>query len=87
MSHESRSARIAEDAPDALITVTEATGTYADICQAGPWSWGVNGTMTIARLPDTPLQDNILAALQNNDLLLHAEEEFVLTGWYYRTGQ
>jgi len=75
------------DAPDALITVTEATGTYADICQAGPWSWCVNGTMTIARLPDTPLQDNILAALQNNDLLLHAEEEFVLTGWYYRDSQ
>jgi len=24
-----------------------------------------------------------MAALQNSDLILHAEEEFVLTGWYY----
>lgn len=68
------------EAPDALITVTEATGIYADIQQAGQWAFHVNGTMTIARLPDLPLQDNILAALQNSDLLLGAEEEFALTG-------
>lgn len=75
------------DAPDALITVTEATGIYADIQQAGQWAWYVDGTMTIARVPDLPLQDNILAALQNSDLLLGAEEEFVLTGWYHEDAQ
>jgi hypothetical protein len=67
--------------------VTEATGVYADIRQAGEWGWYVNGTMTIARVPDLPLQQNILAALQQPELLLGAEEEFVLTGWYYRTSQ
>ena len=72
------------DAPDALITVTEATGVYADIRQAGQWAWYVNGVLSVARLPDLSIQDNIMAALQNNDLILHAEEEFVLTGWYYR---
>ncbi len=71
------------DGPDALITVTEATGIYADIRQAGEWGWYVNGTMTIARVPDLPLQQNILAALQKPELLLGAQEEFVLTGWYY----
>lgn len=71
------------DAPDALITVTEATGVYADVRQAGEWGWYVNGTMTIARVPDLPLQQNILAALQKPELLLGAQEEFVLTGWYY----
>jgi hypothetical protein len=75
------------EAPDALITVTEATGVYADIQAAGQWAWYVNGTVTLARLPDVPLQDNILAALQNSDLILHAEEEFVLTGWYYNDSQ
>ena len=64
--------------------MTEATGVYADIQQAGQWAWYVDGTMTVARLPDLPLQDNILAALQNSDLLLGACEEFVLTGWYYQ---
>jgi len=72
-----------QDAPDALITVTEATGVYADIRQAGEWGWYVNGTMTIARIPDLPLQQNILAALQKPELLLGAQEEFALTGWYY----
>jgi hypothetical protein len=76
-----------QDAPDALITVTEATGIYADIRQAGEWGWYVNGTMTIARVPDLPLQQNILAALQKPELLLGAQEEFVLTGWYYRASQ
>ncbi|HSW01069.1 MAG TPA: hypothetical protein VLI39_12910 [Sedimentisphaerales bacterium] len=71
------------DAPDAMITVTEATGIYADVRQAGEWGWYVNGTMTIARIPDLPLQQNILAALQKPELLLGAHEEFVLTGWYY----
>ncbi len=73
------------DAPDAWITVTEATGTLADIHQAGAWAWYVDGTMTIARLEDLSLQDNILAALQESDLLLGAQEEFVLTGWYTQT--
>jgi len=72
------------DAPDALVTVTEATGAYADIHQAGDWAWYVNGTMTIARMPTLSVQDNILAALQRPELLLGAQEEFVLTGWYYR---
>jgi hypothetical protein len=72
------------DAPDALITVTEATGIYADIHQAGQWGWYVNGKMTIARVADLPLQQNILAALQKPELLLGAHEEFVMTGWYYR---
>ena len=40
--------------------------------------------MKIARVPDLSVQDNILAALQNDDLLLVAEEEFALTGKYYR---
>jgi hypothetical protein len=72
------------NAPDAFIIVTEATGAYADIHQAGEWAWYVNGTMTIARLVDLPVQQNILAALQKPELLLGAREEFVLTGWYYR---
>jgi len=72
------------DAPDALIAVTEATGTYADIRQAGQWGWYVNGQMTIARVPDLPVQQNILAALQQPELLLGAYEDFVMTGWYYR---
>ncbi len=75
------------NAPDAFITVTEATGAYADIHQAGDWAWYVNGTMTIARLPDLPVQQNILAALQRPELLLGAREEFVLTGWYYRASE
>lgn len=75
------------DAPDALITVTEATGKYADIRQAGQWGWYVNGKMTIARVADLPLQQNILAALQKPELLVGAHEEFVLTGWYYRQTQ
>jgi len=72
------------DTPDALITVTEAAGVYADIRQAGDWTWYVNGTMTIARVPDLPIQQNILASLQRPELLLGAKEEFVLAGWYYR---
>jgi len=75
------------DDPDAKIKIVEKTGVLADVKQVGTWRWYVKGTLTIARLPDTPVQDNILAALQNNDLLLHAEEAFVLTGWYYRNGQ
>jgi len=74
-------------APDALITVTETTGVYADIHQAGDWAWYVNGTMTIARVPTLSVQQNILAALQNPDLLIGAQEEFVLTGWYYRASK
>jgi hypothetical protein len=72
------------NAPDAFVTVTKATGTYADIHAAGDWAWYVNGTMTIAKVPTLSLQQNILAALQRPELLLGAQEEFVLTGWYYR---
>jgi hypothetical protein len=72
------------NAPDAFVTVTEATGAYADIHAAGDWAWYVNGTMTIAKVPTLSLQQNILAALQRPELLLGAQEEFVLTGWYYR---
>jgi len=59
------------DDPDALFTVTETT---------------VNGTVTIMRVPELPLQTNILAALlPDSPLLLGAEEEIVLTGSYCRT--
>jgi len=75
------------DDPDAKIMVTEATGIYSDIKQAGLWRWYVNGTLTAARLPDVPLQQNILAGLEDNTLLLGAEEKFVLTGLYYRDSQ
>ncbi|NQV35905.1 MAG: hypothetical protein HQ515_24655 [Phycisphaeraceae bacterium] len=72
------------DARDCLITVTETTGTFSDIQQAGAWAWYVDGTMTIARVETLPLQQNILAALQQPELLLGAQEEFVLTGLYLR---
>ncbi|MCL5280178.1 MAG: hypothetical protein M1376_09760 [Planctomycetes bacterium] len=72
------------NAPDAFVSVTDATGVYADIHAAGDWAWYVNGTMTIAKVPTMSLQQNILAALQKPELLLGAQEEFVLTGWYYR---
>jgi hypothetical protein len=72
------------NAPDAFITVTKVTGSYADIHQAGDWAWYVNGIMTIAKVPTLSVQQNILAALQRPELLLGAQEEFVLTGWYYR---
>lgn len=72
------------NAPDAFVTVTKVTGAYADIRPAGDWAWYVNGTMTIAKVPTMSLQQNILAALQRPELLLGAQEEFVLTGWYYR---
>jgi hypothetical protein len=75
------------NAPDAFITVTQATGTYAGIRQAGDWAWYVNGTMTIARVPTMSVQQNILAALQRPELLLGAREEFVMTGWYYRKAE
>ena len=74
-----------EEGPDGLMTVTEATGSLADIQQVSPWEWHVNGTMQIVRVPELPLQQNILAALQQSDLLLGAEEEFALTGAYYRS--
>jgi len=75
------------NAPDAKITVTEATGTYADIKQVGLWRWYVNGALIAARVPEMPLQQNILAGLEDNTLLLGADEKFVLTGWYYRADQ
>ena len=74
-----------EDAPDGLMTVTEVTGTFADIKQVSPWKWYVNGTMQIARVPELSVQDNLLAALQQAELLLGAEEEFVLSGSYYHS--
>ncbi len=72
-----------EDAPDGLMTVTEATGTLADIRQVCPWKWYVNGTMQCVRVPELSVQDNLLAALQQAELLLGAQEEFVLSGLYY----
>jgi hypothetical protein len=68
-----------------LITVTETTGKYKSICPVGAWEWYVNGTVRILRVPEMPVQTNILAALApQSPLLLGAQEEFVLTGWYYR---
>lgn len=71
------------DDPDALITVTETTGTFESIHTVGLWEWYVLGTITCARVPDLSVQDNIMAALGNEDLLLGAEEEIVLSGLYY----
>ena len=73
-----------EEGPDGLMTVTEATGTFADIKQVCPWKWYVNGTMQVARVQELSVQDNLLAALQQAELLLGAQEEFVLSGLYYR---
>ena len=71
------------DDPDALITITERTGTFGSIHKVGLWKWHVLGTITCARVPDLSVQDNIMAALGNEDLLLGAEEEIVLSGSYY----
>ena len=71
------------DDPDALITITETTGTFGSIHAVGLWKWHVLGTVTCARVPDLSVQDNIMAALGNEDLLLGAEEEIVLSGSYY----
>lgn len=71
------------DDPDALITITETTGTFGGIHAVGLWKWHVLGTITCARVPDLSVQDNIMAALGNEDLLLGAEEEIVLSGSYY----
>ena len=71
------------DNPDALITVTETTGTFKDIRPVGLWEWYVSGTIVCARVPDLSVQDNIMAALGNDELLLGAEEEIVLSGAYY----
>lgn len=73
-----------EEGPDGLMTLTEATGTLADIKQVCPWKWYVNGTMKVARVPELSVQNNLLAALQQAELLLGAQEEFVLSGLYYR---
>jgi len=77
-------AELHED-PDALLTVTETTGTFESIHAVGLWEWYVSGTITCARIPDLSVQDNIMAALGNDDLLLGAEEEIVLSGSYYRS--
>jgi len=71
------------DDPDALITITETTGTFGSIHTVGLWKWHVLGTITCARVTDLSVQDNIMAALGNEDLLLGAEEEIVLSGSYY----
>ena len=73
------------DDPDALITVTETTGKFKSIQTVGLWEWHVSGTIACARVPSLSVQDNILAALSNSDLLLGAEEEIVLSGSYYRS--
>ena len=72
------------DRPDVEIEVVEQMGVYADIRQAGDWHLYMHAEVTIARDPDMPLQQNIMAGLGNPDLLLGASEELVLTGWYYR---
>jgi predicted ester cyclase len=74
-----------EEGPDGLMTLTEATGSLADIKQVSPWEWHVNGTMQCVRVPELPLQTNLLAVLQQSELLLGAEEEFALTGAYYHS--
>ena len=74
-----------EDVPDGLLTVIEKTGTFADIEQVSPWKWYVNGSLKIVRVPDLSVQDNIFAALQQAELIIGAEEEFVLSGLYYRS--
>ena len=71
------------DDPDAIITITETMGTFKGIHTVGPWIWHVSGTITCAKIPDLSVQDNILAALGNDELLLGAEEEIVLSGSYY----
>ena len=43
--------------------------------------------MQIVRVPDLSVQDNLLAALQQAELLLGGEEEFVLSGSYYISSQ
>jgi hypothetical protein len=69
---------------DALFTVTETTGTFANIHPVGVWKWHVSGTIACARVPGLSVQDNIMAALDPSlDLLLGAEEEIVLSGSYY----
>jgi len=73
--------------PDIKIKVAEKTGVFADIKQVGTWRWYMTGEVTIARNPDLPLQQNIMAGLSDPALLIGADEEYVLTGWYYRTGQ
>ncbi|HEU0010590.1 MAG TPA: hypothetical protein VFT34_12310 [Verrucomicrobiae bacterium] len=70
--------------PDALITVTSATGKFQSIRAVGDWQWHVLGTVTIARVPARPPQLNIFDALTNSALILGAEEETVLSGDYSR---
>jgi hypothetical protein len=71
--------------PDALIDVTGATGKFQSIQAAGSWQWNVSGSIVIARVPALSLQVNIFAALQNSALILHAEEDVVLSGSYERS--
>lgn len=74
-----------EAGPDGYITVTETNGKFKSIQALGPWEWHVNGTLTLARIPNLPLQLNILAAFENSLLILGAEEEIVLAGSYTRS--
>jgi len=74
-----------EEGPDGLAKVTEATRTLADIKQVSPWKWYVNGTIKCVRVPGLSIQDNLFAALQQAELLIGAQEEFVLSGLYYRS--
>ncbi len=71
--------------PDALIDVTSATGKFQSIHPADSWQWHVSGSIVIARDPTLSVQMNIFAALQNSALILHAEEDVVLTGSYTRS--
>ncbi|MBN1817096.1 MAG: PEP-CTERM sorting domain-containing protein, partial [Sedimentisphaerales bacterium] len=68
--------------PDGYIQVTSTTGIFQDVVAVGPWEWYVSGTLTMQRLPELDLQTNIMAALQNSDLIVGASEQVVLAGQY-----
>ena len=72
------------DASPMVVTVTSTTGKYKTVQQVEPWSFYVAGYITLARVPSLDLYWNILAALQNSDLILGAQEQIVLTGSYVR---
>jgi len=71
--------------PDALIQVTQTTGTFQSLHASGDWDWRVSGTVTIARVATLDPQTNLLGALRNSALLLGASEEVVLSGQYTRS--
>ena len=66
----------------AKVTVKETTGIYANIQPISTWSFYINGTITSTVISGIPLQQSIFAGMQDSTLLLGAEEDVVLTGWY-----